>query len=140
MKPGFLRVFGSLLVAVFVTANMAKPRGMNISSLRAASSDSKDRLAIEPFRAETHTGFLTVLVTVPEGKLLVIESVTGEITSVGLNPDHIRLGGVTSSASGVAVVAPTYTRPSGSGTLALYTASVRLYVLPGQSLKSLFFG
>ena len=165
MKPKFLPGFGLLLITLFaifsiksktaetatiatttaaVTTNMANnSRGVDISRFGAANSDSKDKQNIEPFRAETSTGSLTTLVTVPEGKLLVIESVTGQIATLGTNDaDSIRLTSVTSSSGiSLGVIAPTYTRPIGSGgTFALYTASLRLYVLPGESLRSVFFG
>jgi hypothetical protein len=78
-------------------------------------------------------------VTVPEGKLLVIELVTGVVESSGNNSEFsIEL--VIGSNLEHIIIAPSHTTFDGFGVRAFYTHSVRFYVLPGEVLKVLQFG
>lgn len=131
-----------------VTANRvnnAMPGGLDVSqfvgvdnsnNVGTASSDSK---AIQPFRAGASVDGSTIVI-VPEGKLLVIELVTGSVSTQGTDSEvAVRL--VTSSGptfSGIYDIAPSHARPTGADTYAVYTQSVRIYVLPGERLMFFF--
>jgi hypothetical protein len=93
---------------------------------------------ITPFRAGADQEGQT-LVTVPEGKLLVIELVTGVGESFGNNSEFaIEL--VISNLAEHIIIAPSHTTFDGLGVRAFYTQSVRFYVLPGEVVKVFQFG
>ena len=114
---------------------ISRVAGLDVSTTK---SDSKD---IQPFRAGAGQDGATI-VTVPEGKLLVVEFVSGSVSTPGANSDvAVRLvtaisgpGGFT----GIYDIAPSHTRPTGTHTYAVYTQPVRIYVLPGERLVMFF--
>lgn len=120
--------------ALAISRSAALDKSRNIST---TSSDSKD---IQPFRAGAGADG-TIIVTVPEGKLLVIELVSGSVSTPGANSEvAVRL--VTSPAgadlTGLYDIAPSHVRPTGTHTYAVYTQPVRIYVLAGERLVMFF--
>jgi hypothetical protein len=113
------------------------PLNVNVVNTPLPVRDVENR-AIEPFRASTAESGAT-LVTVPEGKLLVIELVTGAAFTSGTNSeDAIELFTPTFHSF---FIAPSHKRVLGlSQSIAWYTHSVRFYVLPGEQLSVNFVG
>lgn len=131
-------------ITASTASNALQLNGLNVNPFVAVESGIKVCTAssgckgITPFRAGVDQEGQT-LVTVPEGKLLVIELVTGVVESFGNNSESsIEL--VIGSNLEHIIIAPSHTTFDGFGVRASYTHSVRFYVLPGEVLKVLQFG
>ena len=96
-----------------------------------------DRPTKQPFFVKTYTNF-SELVTVPAGKVLVIESVSGYVSASGL-PGAFDL--YASGSNGVVmsqIVAPSF--HDSADTRTYYTHQGRYYIPAGNTLRVAWFG
>jgi hypothetical protein len=103
------------------------------NKVSSISPDSKDT---EPFRASANENN-AILVTVPAGKLFVVEWVSGYAITSGSNSEN-QIILISSSGPTYYFIAPSYVNPIGENKQAFYTHLVRFYVLPGERLTVAF--
>lgn len=119
-------LFALILIAISCVGSFAQAKSSSPQAVRDA-----DRPTKQPFFVHTSTNF-SELVTVPAGKVLVIESVNGIVNSSGL-PGAIQIYG--SGVNGVVmsvIVAPTF--HDSLDTRTYYTHSGRYYVTAGSTV------
>jgi hypothetical protein len=96
----------------------------------------QDNPAFQPFKAAANTQS-AILVTVPTGKRLVIESVYGSLRQTGNN----QAISISLSATGVSSfyeIAPNFARNDSTDTISFFTQPVKLYLAPGEQLQVFF--
>jgi len=100
-----------------------------------------DNPARQPFSAKVdEVGFV---VFVPEGKRLVIETVTGRVGTLTINPvdalHFVVLAGSAEVFKSSFFIAPSFIRPVTGANITYYTHSGRIYLVAGDRLRVSFF-
>ena len=138
-------IFTSLVfIALFAVAAFAqdgKMVGIAPSSPSVTSVRDVDQPAKQPFFKRSGTNF-TNLVTVPAGKVLVIESVNGQVFSAPGDIAPLTLYVIDYNADPidikqVHILAPTFQSPESK---TFYTHQTRIYVPAGQTVYAFWDG